>query len=67
MVVAADTFAGHLRFRDGDVEGVRRVLGRAEAAVINVQENMRDLRVAIGDAERGFSSTLTFEEVPSPP
>ncbi|MFB7999722.1 hypothetical protein ACFC4G_43905 [Streptomyces sp. NPDC056002] len=51
MVVAADTFGAHLHFRDSDVEGVRRALGRAETALINVQESMHNLRVAIGDAE----------------
>ncbi|MFF4694294.1 hypothetical protein [Streptomyces chattanoogensis] len=51
IVVAADTFGAHLRFQDGDVEGVRRALGRAEVSVIEVQQSMHDLRVAIGDAE----------------
>ncbi|MFF1691689.1 hypothetical protein [Streptomyces sp. NPDC058254] len=51
IVVAADTFGAHLRFQDGDVEGVRRALGRAEVSMIEVQQSMHDLRVAIGDAE----------------
>ncbi|OUC75842.1 hypothetical protein CA983_44200 [Streptomyces swartbergensis] len=51
MVVAADTFGAHLRFQAGDVEGVRRSLGRAETAVIEVLRNIHDLRVAIGDAD----------------
>lgn len=50
-VVAADTFGAHLHFQDGDVEGVRRALGRAETAVIEVLQSIHDLRVAIGDAE----------------
>ncbi|WP_326763398.1 hypothetical protein OG978_01200 [Streptomyces sp. NBC_01591] len=51
IVVSADTFGAHLRFQDGDVEGVRSALGRAEVSVIEVQQSMHDLRVAIGDAE----------------
>ncbi|RNG33513.1 hypothetical protein [Streptomyces botrytidirepellens] len=51
VVAAADTFSAHLHVQDGDVEGVRRALGRAEAAVIEVQQRMHDLRVIIGDAE----------------
>jgi hypothetical protein len=51
VVVAADTFGAHLHFQVGDMEGVRRALGRAEVAVIEVLQNMHDLRVAIGDAE----------------
>ncbi|WP_424863843.1 hypothetical protein [Streptomyces sp. MMS24-I29] len=33
------------------MEGVRRALGRAEVSVIEVQQNMYDLRVAIGGAD----------------
>ncbi|TLQ38863.1 hypothetical protein [Streptomyces marianii] len=51
VVAAADTFGAHLHFQDGDVEGVRRALGRAEASLIEVQRNMHDIRVAIGDAQ----------------
>ncbi|MEU6664241.1 hypothetical protein [Streptomyces sp. NPDC046821] len=51
IVAASDTFAANLRFREGDVAGVRQALGRAEVAVTDVQRYMHDLRVAIGDAE----------------
>lgn len=51
MALAADTFDSHLHFQHGDVAGVRRALGRAEASVIEMQQSMHDLRVAIGDAE----------------
>ncbi|MEU6662100.1 hypothetical protein [Streptomyces sp. NPDC046821] len=51
IVAASDTFAAHLRFREGDVAGVRQALGRAEDAVTHIQRYMHDLRVAIGDAE----------------
>ncbi|MFF3788015.1 hypothetical protein [Streptomyces sp. NPDC001933] len=50
IVVSADTFGAHLR-PHGDVEGVRSALGRAEVSVIEVQQSMHNLRVAIGDAE----------------
>ncbi|MEU9115191.1 hypothetical protein AB0D04_26255 [Streptomyces sp. NPDC048483] len=51
MAVAADTLGAHLHFQDGDVDGVRKGLGRAETALIEIQRNIHDLRVAIGDAE----------------
>ncbi|WP_331752843.1 hypothetical protein OG440_38605 (plasmid) [Streptomyces sp. NBC_00637] len=51
LVAAADTFGAHLHFQSGDVAGVRRALGRAETSVIELQQGMHDLRVAIGDSE----------------
>ncbi|KUM96019.1 hypothetical protein AQI95_42760 [Streptomyces yokosukanensis] len=51
IVVAPDTFGAHLRFQDGDVDGVRRALGRAQVSIIEVLNSIHDLRVAIGDAE----------------
>ncbi|MEU9279500.1 hypothetical protein [Streptomyces sp. NPDC048341] len=51
VVAAADTFGAHLHAEAGDVEGIRRALGRAEVSVIEVQRSMHDLRVDIGDAE----------------
>ncbi|MCX5215718.1 hypothetical protein OG689_41925 [Kitasatospora sp. NBC_00240] len=50
IAAAADTFSAHLHFQDGDMEGVRLSLGRAETSVIEILRNMHDLRVAIGDA-----------------
>jgi hypothetical protein len=51
IAVAADTLSAHLHFQNGDVDEVRRGLGRAEAALIEVQRNIHALRVDIGDAE----------------
>ncbi|MFH9354797.1 hypothetical protein [Kitasatospora sp. NPDC017646] len=51
VVAAADTLDADLNFESGDVEGVRQALGRAEASVIEIQQSMHDLRVAIGDAQ----------------
>ncbi|WP_439681692.1 hypothetical protein [Embleya sp. MST-111070] len=51
MAVAGDVFGAHLCFREGDVDGVRLALGRAEASMIEVRQSMHDLRVAIGDAQ----------------
>ncbi|CAM5668502.1 hypothetical protein BOQ63_000260 (plasmid) [Streptomyces viridifaciens] len=51
VVAAADTLDADLNFESGDIDGVRQALGRAEASVIEVQQSMHDLRVAIGDAQ----------------
>ncbi|MFJ6140571.1 hypothetical protein [Kitasatospora sp. NPDC092286] len=51
VVAAADTLDADLHFQSGDVDGVRQALGRAEASVIEIQQSMHDLRVAIGDAQ----------------
>ncbi len=51
VVAAVDALSAELNFQQGDVEGVRRALGRTETALITVLEGMHDLRVAIGDAE----------------
>ncbi|MEU4588062.1 hypothetical protein AB0F92_39450 [Kitasatospora aureofaciens] len=51
VVAAADTLDADLNFESGDIDGVRQALGRAEVSVIEVQQSMHDLRVAIGDAQ----------------
>ena len=51
VIAAADTLDAHLRCEADDDQGVRQALGHAETSVIEVLENMHDLRVAIGDAE----------------
>ncbi|WP_158714262.1 hypothetical protein [Kitasatospora aureofaciens] len=51
VVAAADTLDADLNFQSGDIDGVRQALGRAEASVIEIQQSMHDLRVAIGDAQ----------------
>ncbi|MCG6494095.1 hypothetical protein [Kitasatospora sp. A2-31] len=51
VVAAADTLDADLHLRSGDVERVREALGRAEVSVIEIQQAMHDLRVAIGDAQ----------------
>ncbi|MEU0108345.1 hypothetical protein ABZ313_23705 [Streptomyces sp. NPDC006251] len=52
VVAAADSFGAHLHFQKGDVDGVRRALGRAETSLIEVLRNVHGLRVDIGDAEQ---------------
>ncbi|MFJ9844182.1 hypothetical protein ACIRYZ_27735 [Kitasatospora sp. NPDC101155] len=51
IAVAADALSAHLHFENGDVDGVRRALGRTEAALIEAQQSIHDLRVEIGDVD----------------
>ncbi|MEV7927133.1 hypothetical protein ACIPLC_37655 [Kitasatospora sp. NPDC086801] len=51
IAVAVDALGAHLHFEAGDVDGVRRGLGRTEAALIEILRSIHDLRAEIGDAE----------------
>ncbi|MET8816418.1 hypothetical protein ABZW47_31010 [Streptomyces sp. NPDC004549] len=51
-VVSAGTALGaDMAARHGDVDGVRRTLGRLESCVIQLLQGVHDLRVLIGEAE----------------
>ena len=44
IVVAADTFGAHFHFQEGDMEGARRALGRANVSVIETQRDIHEPR-----------------------
>ncbi|SCF61397.1 hypothetical protein GA0115254_107214 [Streptomyces sp. Ncost-T10-10d] len=51
VVASADLLSAHLQAAQGDEEGARRALDRAEGSVADVLAGMHALRVAIGDVE----------------
>ncbi|MFE5092349.1 hypothetical protein ACFRCI_18680 [Streptomyces sp. NPDC056638] len=51
VVTSADLLSAHLQAAQGDEEGARRALDRAEGSVADVLAGMHALRVAIGDVE----------------
>ncbi|GAA2639391.1 hypothetical protein GCM10010425_49310 [Streptomyces spororaveus] len=51
VVTAVTALGAHMHAQDGDVEGVRRALGRVESCIIQLLQGVHDLRVVIGDAD----------------
>ncbi|MGY0466582.1 hypothetical protein ACW14Y_40930 [Kitasatospora sp. cg17-2] len=51
VVTAATALGTHMHARHGDVNEVRRALGRVESCVIQLLQGIHDLRVFIGDAD----------------
>lgn len=51
VTTAVYALSAQLAVDQGDVEGTRRALGGAEAALIDILQGVHDLRVAIGDAQ----------------